>query len=341
MGGPILINARAAVRAEIGGVERWAREMAGRLPALRPDAYAVARPRPRLAHRAGHAWEQAVLPALAARSGAALVFSPATLAPLAWPRNAVLIHDAVVLSHPEWYSPGYVAWSRALLPAVARRARQVITVSSFSRDEIAAELGLDAAAIAVVPGGVDARFSPAAPAGAARAALGLAAPYALTVATPGSRKNLSSLGLAARRLRAEAGLELVAAGAGRSYVRDGGLPSEIRALGYVPEPLLPGLYAGASAFVLPSRHEGFGLPVIEAMASGVPVVAADRGALPETCSGAALLADPDDESALAEVLLRAAGPEAARLRAAGRARAAELTWARAAASIDALLAAAA
>jgi glycosyltransferase involved in cell wall biosynthesis len=340
--GPILINARAAARAQVGGVERWAREMVARLPALRPGAYAVARPPRGLAHRAGHAWEQVALPALAARRRAALVYSPANLAPLAWPRNAVAIHDAVALRHPEWYSPTYVAWQRRALPAAARRARLVLTVSDFSRAEIVDTLGADPLRVAVVPGGVDERFSPAADPEPARRALGLAGPYVLTLSTAGPRKNRAALAATGRALRTE-GIELVAAGGERGYIRHEEPPDAVRAVGYVPDELLPGLYAGAEAFVLPSRHEGFGLPCLEAMASGVPVVAADRGALPETCGDAALLVDPDDPDAVAAAVLRAAGDEAerGRLRAAGLERARSFTWERAAAATDALLARAA
>jgi alpha-1,3-rhamnosyl/mannosyltransferase len=86
----------------------------------------------------------------------------------------------------------------------------------------------------------------------------------------------------------------------------------VRALGYVPDEHLPGLYAGARALAMPSLYEGFGLPVLEAMASGVPVVAADRTALPETCGGAALLVDPDDGAALADALVSVSGDEALR-----------------------------
>ena len=88
-------------------------------------------------------------------------------------------------------------------------------------------------------------------------------------------------------------MELVAAGSGRAYMRSGE-PPPMRRSGYVPDPQLPGLYAGALALAMPSLYEGFGLPVLEAMASGVPVVAANRTALPETCGGAALLMEPDD-----------------------------------------------
>jgi alpha-1,3-rhamnosyl/mannosyltransferase len=113
----------------------------------------------------------------------------------------------------------------------------------------------------------------------------------------------------------------------------------VRSLGYIAESDLPGLYAGAGAFVLPSRYEGLGLPCLEAMACGVPVVAADRGALPETCGNAALLVDPDDGEAVAFALETVLDDETTRdrLRATGRHRAAEFSWDRAAAELHALL----
>ena len=309
--------------------------MAARLPALAPDRYVVMRPRPRLAHRAGHAWEQAALPLLARR--AALIYCPANLAPLASRRNAVVIHDLAALAHPEWYGRAYVAWQRLVLPRVARRARLVLTVSRFSRDEIADRLGVRAESIAVVPNGVSAAFSASADPAPARAAFGLERPYVLALATRGARKNMGVLAAAAARLR-PLGIELVTAGGRRGYLRGGEAPPG-RALGYVPETLLPGLYAGALALAIPSLYEGFGLPCLEAMACGTPVVAADRSALPETCGGAALLADPGDPEAFADALVRAAtdAEERARLIAAGRERAGRFSWERSAELTDAAL----
>ncbi len=335
---PILVNARAAARPELGGVERWAREMAGRLPARRPGAYRVVRPPAVLSHRAGQVWEQIWLPAVAARVRAGLLFSPANLAPLAFPRNVVVIHDAAALRFPAFYSRAYVAWQRAVLPAIAQRAVRVVTVSSFSREEIVGLLGVAPGRVVVVPGGVDERFRPDADPEPARRALGLERPYVLTVASRIARKNLAALAPAAATLAAE-GIELVAAGGGRPHLQAEGGGGLVRALGHVPDAFLPGLYAGARAFVLPSVYEGFGLTVVEAMASGVPVVAADRAALPETAGGAALLVDPDDREAVAAALLRAAGDEDARtdLRSRGLARAGELSWAAAARRVDRLL----
>jgi len=355
--GPVLINARAAARPELGGVERWAREVAARLPALDP-AYEVVRPRPRLVHRAGHVWEQAALPAIAARRRAALLLSPANVAPLAFPRNVVVVHDAAALRDPSWYSPAYVAWQRALLPALARRAVHLVTVSQFSRAELVELLGADPARITVVPGGVDDRFSPGAP--PARRDR----PYVLTVASRTARKNLGALEATARRLAGE-GIDLVAVGGDRPQFRDDargkgregaagraggaggpggaggaggpGGAGGLAWLGPVDDAHLPGLYAGARAFVFPSLYEGFGLTALEAMASGTPTVVSDRGGLAEVVGDAGLLVDPLDPEAIADAVGRAIGPERARLTAAGPPRAAAFTWRRTAERLDALL----
>jgi glycosyltransferase involved in cell wall biosynthesis len=315
----IAIDARAAARPELGGVERWARELSARLPAL--GDYEVIRPPRALSHRAGHAWEQIYLPARTRRAEALLC--PANLAPLAAGNAVVVIHDAAPLRHPGWYSPAYARLQKRLLPLIARRARAVITVSEFSSNELRELLKVDAH---VVYGGVDPRFSPdAEPAARDR-------PYVLCVASHTARKNLKALVPAAKRL----GIDVVVAGGHRpQFAAESGLDA-LTLLGAVDDKDLPGLYTGALAFVLPSLYEGFGLPVLEAMASGTPVLAANTSALPETCGNAARLVEPGEWDTAIEALL---GDEAERrrLRAAGLERAARFTWERTAKTVDALL----
>jgi glycosyltransferase involved in cell wall biosynthesis len=326
--GPILLNARAATRPTITGVERWTAEVIPRLRALDPERYVIVRPRPRMRRRlAAQTWEQVALPALARRARAALVFSPANLAPLAWPRNVVVIHDAAVLREADAYSRAYVLWHRRFGLAAARRALAVITVSEFSRGELVSLAGLDPARVHVVPGGVSERFHPGVDHERVTSKLGLHRPYVLTIATADRRKNLASLAVAAARL-ADEGIDLVWAGDDRPYFSASGAIRGLRSLGYVDDADLPGLYAGARAFVLPSRYEGFGLTCLEAMACGVPVVAADRAALPETCGDAALLVDPDDPDTVAGALHRAVGDTQlrGRLREAGLERSGQLSW---------------
>jgi glycosyltransferase involved in cell wall biosynthesis len=333
----VIINARAAARPQITGVERWAREMATRLPELNPDRYVVLRPPAALSKRPGQAWEQFLLPALAKRRKATAIYNPANLAPLAWPRNVVQIHDVVALRHPEWYSRPYVEYQKRLMPRIARRAKLVITVSEFARAELMEFLGIPGERIRVVPGGVDPRFHPDIDCEPIKRKFGLTQPYVLAVGDRGPRKNLEALRPAISVLRKE-GIEVVVAGGGRGHQL--GAPLEgARDLGYVQDADLPALYAGACVFALPSLHEGFGLTALEAMAAGVPVVASSRGALREVVAGAAIIADPDDWGMFTAALIQAASdqPQRALMQAAGQSIAARYTWQRAAREVDQIL----
>ncbi len=330
---PVVINARAALRREVGGVERVTGELVARLPRLRPDRYRVIAPRPAFAHAAGHAWEQTALPVLARRS--ALVLGPANTAPLAGTTNVVMVYDVAPFAG-RWYSPGYARWHRFALPRLARRARLVITTSEVVAGQISQLFQIDRARVATIPLGVAGRFTTPPDPGPLLQRLGLERPYVLAVGTDTPRKNLALLDRIAPQLAAE-GLDVALAGSSRPYMPRG--EYQARSLGYLPEADLPALYAGAAALAMPSLYEGFGLPCLEAMAAGTPVVASDRGALPQTCADAALLIDPDDEQGFADALLRAAAPgrERERLVELGRRRAAGFTWRRTAEAVDDLI----
>ena len=305
-----------------------------RLPAMKPARYRVVRPSAALTHRAGQLWEQVALPLEARRANAALLINPANLAPLAFPRNLVHIFDAAALRQPDWYSKVYAGYQRRLLPQIARRAEAIVTGSEFSKAELIELLGVDGSRVHVIAGGVDPRFSPGADSDQARVQLSLDSPYVLCVASRTARKNLSSLEPAARLLAAE-GIELVIAGGSRPQFNEQASAGVARSLGYVDDKLLPGLYAGASAFVLPSLHEGFGLTALEAMASGVPAVLSQAGALPETGGAAALYVDPLDSLRIADQISAAIGNKD--LAPCGVARAAQFSWERTALELDQLV----
>ncbi|HEV8309038.1 MAG TPA: glycosyltransferase family 1 protein [Methylomirabilota bacterium] len=256
-------------------------------------------------------------------------------------RLVTTVHDLIPLRFPHLV-PARHRWAvRILLGGALRRATRVIAVSEATRAEILARYRTAPDKIAVVPEAAAPHFRPppAADTARVRERLGLGTPYILFVGLLEPKKNLPTLLAAVARLRAAGAwgtTRLCLAGApgwgvdglGAAVARHG-LGDTVRFLGAVPEVELPALYAGATAFVFPSLWEGFGLPVLEAMAVGTPVIASRRGALPEITGGAALLVEPE-AAALADALgtLLADSALRARLGEAGLARAQTFSWER-------------
>ncbi|HKH90577.1 MAG TPA: glycosyltransferase family 1 protein [Gemmatimonadaceae bacterium] len=268
----------------------------------------------------------------AGRARADLLHCPSNRAPLrrGSPPLVVTIHDLVSLRFPETMATWNRSYLRHTLPRVAAAADRVIAVSGDTANDLERLLHVPHSRIRVVPNGIQARFfgTPSVP-------TAVAGPYILFVGTIEPRKNLPRLVEAYRMLRRAGRAErLVIVGArGWNDVRVD--RTSIELLGRVSDGTLHALYASASCLVIPSLHEGFGVPVVEAMAAGCPVVAASAGALPEVCGDAAVLVDPLDPRAIAAGIERAIA-DADSLRIRGRARAESFRWPRVAASVAAI-----
>lgn len=312
-------------------MQRYGIELAARLS----SDLDIIRPAQTLRGATGHLWEQFYLPAACGRR---LLWSPNNTGPLAISRQVCTIHDLIPLDHPEWFTPHFSGWYRWLMPKLAARAQHFIAISQFTKRRMMEILGITGDRITVVPNGVDAQFQPAPPdrIDALRRRLGIeGSNYLLSLGSLEPRKNIGRLLKAWELLTPElpAELELVIAGAqGASLVfadvSFDRLPERVRFTGYIEQDELPILYSGALAFVYPSLYEGFGLPPLEAMACGTPVVTSIGSSLAEVVGDAAVIVDPESVDSISDGMRRiiADGALRSRLIRAGRDRAACLTW---------------
>lgn len=295
----------------------------------------------RAGRHTGYRWEQCELPR--ATRGRLLV-NLGNTAPLLHRRNAILIHDASVFDRPDAYGWRFRTAMRCMLPVLARRAEALFTVSQFSAGRLAAHGVANRPGYTILPSGSE-HMARVVPDLAAPARHGLVAGrYVLFIGSPHPNKNLAGA-LAAIARVAGPGIQLAAVGAvdGRVFAADGRPAADPggRAvfLGAVDDAAMAGLYAGALALLFPSYYEGSGLPPLEAMALGCPVVASNRASIPEVCGDAAWLLDPDDADAMAKAIDRLAADPAARagLIARGTERAGRFTWAASAQQLAATL----
>jgi glycosyltransferase involved in cell wall biosynthesis len=255
--------------------------------------------------------------------------------------RVVTVHDVSFLRHPELFTPRDRAVLGAGVRFSVRAAERVIVPSRHAKSEVCALLGVPDERIVVTPEGVDERFRPLEPAvvDPVLARLGISRPYVLAVGNLQPRKNLRRLLKAWAALAAtgdHGACSLVVAGGfhGRrddvaALSADPSSAGSVRFTGYVPDADLPALYGGAEVFVFPSLYEGFGLPVLEAMACGAAVACSETTSLPEVAGDAVAFFDPCDTGAIAATLgaLLADARLRAGLRERGLRRAAHFTWA--------------
>jgi glycosyltransferase involved in cell wall biosynthesis len=271
-------------------------------------------------------WYPAVLPARARRDGVDVLHCPTFRAPLRSSAPLVVtFHDLAVLRHPEAFNAWTRRYSALMLPRVARAATAIVAVSEFTKRELIELLSVPAEKVRVIPNGVAASFR--------REGSASEGDYVLAVSTLEPRKNLQTLVDAFAR--AELGdCELRVVGArGWGGVDVNG--ERVRYLGFVPDEELASLYRGARCVAYVSRYEGFGLPVLEALACGAPVVAADLPPIRELANSTAVTVDPADPNAIAAGLEQAAARRA-ELSTQGPAAAARYNWSRTAAETLAL-----
>jgi glycosyltransferase involved in cell wall biosynthesis len=276
---------------------------------VQPNALIRALPFPRLWTHVRLAWEMAT-------HAPDVLFVPAHALPVLHPRRSVVtVHDLGYLYYPQAHTRGarwYLQWSTLYN---ARAATHLIADSQATRRDLLAHCGVAQDKVSVVYPGYDPQFAPVhdqARLQETRARYGLPASYILYVGTLQPRKNLARLVAAFAALVAQGTpADLVLAGkkgwlyeALFAQVHQLGLESRVHFIGYVPQEELPALLSGAQVFVLPSLYEGFGMPVLEAMACGTPVICSNTSSLPEVASDAALLVSPDDTDQLASAMQR-------------------------------------
>ena len=300
-------------------------------------------------------WTHRTLAAEILRRPPGVLFVPAHVIPFVWPSrrlppSVVTIHDLGYLHFARahtWRQRQYLDWSTRWSAQVAAR---VIAISQATADDLQVAYAIDRRKIDVIYEATVPTTDADTDVDAAASPLGVPLPgsYALFIGTIQPRKNL------VRLAQAYAGLvkshavpwDLVIAG-GKGWlsdevvqaIEDLGLPDRIHLLGYVPEPQVPALLKGARLFCFVSLYEGFGLPILEAQAAGVPVMTANNSSLPEVAGDAAILVDPTDVDAIAEAMLRLSSDEALRqqLIVAGHANVARFSWQKAARATLAVL----
>ena len=325
----LIVHAPASVPTS-SGLERGWRSAPRRLPLERATIRA--------------AWEQAALPLLARRESPDLLHGLVNVVPLLAPcPTVVTVHDLAFLRLPELVPARRRRYFAAILRTSVRRAARVIAVSEHTKADIVDLLRVPPERIAVTPLATDESFRPAAEATLAgfRATQRLDRPYVLYVGNLEPRKNLPALLRAFAAIAPAVPHDLILVGApgwmmGEFHATLGRLRlgGRVRLAGHAAPEVLPLWYAAADLFVFPSHYEGFGLPPLEAMACGTPVIASAVSALPEVVGNAAVTVDPADVEELAGAMRRVlTNPTlAAELRARGLRRAARFSWAQTAAA---------
>lgn len=296
----LAINARFLTQ-QITGTQRFAIEISKRLKKNLNTVQFVAPPN--ITHKSlqkelnaqivgkttSHLWEQTTLPLYLKKQSNPLLLNLVNTAPFLYKKQIVTIHDLAFLRNPRWFSKTFYLYYRLLIPYIARHSLKILTVSYFSKKEIIDLLGINEDKIEVIYNAVDNKFRYNPEIKKEK--------YILTVSSIDPRKNLKNLLLAFKNLKLK-NYKLIIAGSKNKIFNDihikeilHNIPN-VEIIGHVNDNELVMLYQKATLFVFPSFYEGFGLPPLEAMASGTPVIVSNTASLPEICGDAAYYIDP-------------------------------------------------
>jgi len=280
-------------------------------------------------HR-GHVWEQLDLPAIAGNDA---LINLCNSGPMFRNRQLIVLHDAAVAALPENFTLAFKAWYQVMIRIYGRNAKTIGTVSRFSADEIIKHFGIPANKIEIIPESGEHILDREADLSINNEFSLENNGYFLAVSSISSHKNFSRIVAAASKLKSTKYKFVVVGGKNdRIFNADTVNLSGAIEIGYVSDAQLRALYENAACFVYPSTYEGFGLPPLEAMSCGCPVIAANAASLPEVCGPGAAYCDPYDADDIARQISRVLGSLQIReeLRIAGLARAKHWTWAKAA-----------
>lgn len=278
----------------------------------------------------GHRWEQIELPRLA---GDQPLVNLCNTAPLWRERQMVVIHDAATIVNPQNFSWSFRSWYRVMLASLLRRARVVASVSRFSAGELTRLFGVRGRGVEIIYEGAEHILREPADTSVLDRLQLQGRRFVLAVGSQSPNKNFAAVAQALDLLdRPDVLLVAVGGSNSRVFARTDTAHARLVPTGYISDGQLRALYEHAACFAFPSFYEGFGLPPLEAMICGCPVVVSDRASLPEVCGPAARYCNPDDPVSLAAQLRLLLDSPAARadMSAAGRERAAQFTWPRAA-----------
>jgi len=301
----IFLNARV-LNFPFSGVQRFVKEVSQE---LKEYVTLVGPPKSLSSGFTGQMWEQFVLPRIVGKNN--VLFSPNYSGPIGLEKQIVSVHDLAPFDYPDNLRLSYVLWYRFLIPVLLQRCAGIHTVSEFTKNKIVSILRIDENKVKVIPNGVSQHFFCDSNSQKIQDKVQFPFRYFLYIGSIQPRKNLNRLLCAWSQIEGLIPPDvwlLVGGAKGKSNVfrslKLQSMPNRVLFLGFIQEETLPALYHNSLGFIFVSLYEGFGIPVLEAMASGTPIIASNATALPEVVGNCGILVNPYSTKEISEAILR-------------------------------------